>query len=76
MVWRNPSQSTVWWWQGDGLEESITVDCFGGGRVMFRAGIHHSRRKVSVHVAGALTGIRYRDEILQHDIIPHTNVSA
>ena len=19
MVWRNPSQSTVWWWQGDGL---------------------------------------------------------
>ena len=37
------------------------------------ARIHHSGMSVLVHVAGALTGIKYRDEILQHHVIPHMN---
>ena len=39
-----------------------------GGRVMVWTGIHHD---CLVHVESALLAIRYRDEILQHHIIPH-----
>ena len=52
------------------------VDRFGGGSVMVWAGIHHGGRTALVHVAGTLTGIRYRDEILQHHVIPHMNVNG
>lgn len=51
-------------------------DRFGGGSVMVWAGIHHAGRTPLVHVAGALTGIRYRDEILQPHVIPHINANG
>ena len=44
------------------------VDRFGGGRVVVWTGIHHGGR-TAVHETGALTGMRYRDEILQHRVI-------
>lgn len=47
---------------------------FGGGSVMVWAGIHHGGRTPLVHVAGALTGVRYRDLILQPYVLPHVNV--
>ena len=43
---------------------------------MVWARIHHSDRTALVGVAGALTGIRYRDEILQHQVIPHMNING
>ena len=43
---------------------------------MVWAGIHHGGRTALVHVAGALTGIRYRDEILQHHVISHMNFNG
>ena len=39
-------------------------------------GIHSGGRTVLVHAVGALTGFRYQDEILQHHVIPHLNVSG
>ena len=62
---------------GDEVEHyAQEVDRFGGGSVMVWAGIHHGCRTAFVHVAGALTGIRYRDEILHHHVIPHMNVNG
>ncbi|XP_041357479.1 glutaredoxin domain-containing cysteine-rich protein CG12206-like [Gigantopelta aegis] len=43
---------------------------------MVWAGIHHGGRTALVHVAGALTDIRYRYEVLQHHVIPHMNVNG
>ena len=43
---------------------------------MVWAGIRHGGRKVVVHLAGALTGIRYREEIHQHHVIPYMNVNG
>ena len=37
---------------------------------------HHCGRTVLVHVAGELTGIRYRDEMLQHHVIPHMKING
>ena len=48
----------------------------GGGRVVVWAGTQPCGRTALVHVAGALTGIRYRDDILQHHVIPHMNVNG
>ena len=45
------------------------------GSVMVWTGIHHGRRTTLVHVVGALTCIIYRDEIMQHHVIPHMNVN-
>ena len=51
-------------------------DRFGGGSVMVWVGIRHDGRTSLVHVAGALTVIRYQDEILQHHVIPYLNVNG
>ena len=40
------------------------------------AGIHHGDRTARVHLAGALAGIGYRDEILQYHVIPHVIVNG
>ena len=52
------------------------VDRAGGGSVVVGAGIHHGGRTAFVQGAGGLTGIRYRDQILQHHVIPHMNVNG
>ena len=52
------------------------VDRFCGGSVILWAGIHHDCSTALVHVAVTLTGISYRDEILQHHVIPHLNVNG
>ena len=52
------------------------VDCFGGGSVMVWTGIHHSGRTTLVHVAGAPSGIRYQDSILQHHVILHIYING
>ena len=45
------------------------VDRFSSGGVVVWAGMPHGGGTVLGQVAGALTGIRYRDEILQHHVI-------
>ena len=45
------------------------VDSFGGGSVMMWAAISNDRKTDLVHVPGNLTAVRYRDEILQPDIM-------
>ena len=44
-------------------------DNFGGGSVMVWAGIHHD----GCTVFGALNAQNYRNEILQHHIVPLIN---
>ena len=51
-------------------------DLFDGGSVMLCAEIHNGGRTAFMHLAGALSGIRYRDEILQHHVIPHMNFNG
>ena len=51
-------------------------DRFGGGSVMVWGGIHYGGRTALVQVAGALTGVRYRDEILQRHVVPLLNVNG
>ena len=58
------------------LQTTRKVDRFGGGSVMLWARIHHGGRTTIVHVAGALTGIRYRDDIMQHHVIPHISFNC
>ena len=50
------------------------ADRFGGGSVMVWGGIHHGGRTALVRVEGALTAVRYRDEILTPHVVPHVNV--
>ena len=38
--------------------------------------IYHRGRLALVHVVGELMGIRYHDEILQHNIILHLNINS
>lgn len=45
-------------------------DRFGGGGVMVWAGITHAGRTELKVVEGRLTGVRYRDEILDHIVRP------
>ena len=52
------------------------VDRFGGGSVLVWAGINHVGRTAVILVDGALTGVRYRDEILQPYVIPHMAVNG
>ena len=40
-------------------------DRFGGGSVMVRGGISHGFKSLLIVMAGDLTGVRYRDEILR-----------
>ena len=47
-----------------------------GSSDMVSARTHHGGRAPVVHVSGALTDISYRDEILQHRVIPHMNVNG
>ncbi|XP_071099162.1 uncharacterized protein [Haliotis cracherodii] len=49
---------------------------FGGGSVMVWGGIHHGGRTALVRVDGALSGLRYRDEILQRHVAPFINVNG
>ncbi|XP_041357449.1 helicase with zinc finger domain 2-like [Gigantopelta aegis] len=49
---------------------------FSGGSVMVWAGIHHGGRTALLRVAVARTGIKYRDDILQHHVIPHMNFNG
>jgi hypothetical protein len=48
----------------------IQRQSFGGGSVMAWGGITAHGRTPSVVVAGNLTGIRYRDKIVQPYVIP------
>ena len=43
---------------------------FGGGSVMVWGGISSRGRTAIVVVDGTLTGIRYRDEIIQAHVLP------
>ena len=43
---------------------------------VFRCGIHHGGRTVLVYVVGALMGISYRDNLLQHHVILHVNFNG
>jgi hypothetical protein len=47
-------------------------DRFGGGSVMVWGGISHGLKSPLIVIAGNLTGVRYRDEILR----PKTNVRS
>ena len=42
------------------------VHWFGDDSVVVWGGIQHGSRMTPVHVAGVLSGIRYRNEITQH----------
>jgi hypothetical protein len=46
------------------------ADKFGGGSVMMWGAISETGRTELVHVNGTLTAKRYRDEILQHHVVP------
>ena len=45
-------------------------DMFGGGSVMVRGGISHRLKSLLIVIAGNLTGVRYRDEILRPVAVP------
>jgi hypothetical protein len=54
----------------------VWCQSFGGGSVMVWGGITAHGRTPLVVVAGNLTGIRYRDEIVQPYIIPFIQAQA
>ena len=58
------------------LQHVQQFDRFCGGSVTVWVGIHRGVRTAVGHVTGSLTGIRYRDNILQRHVIPHMNVNA
>ena len=43
---------------------------------MVWTGIHHGGRTAAVDETGALTGMRYRDENLQHRVIMHKKLTG
>ena len=43
---------------------------FGGGSVMVWGGISHRLESLLIVIAGNLTGVRYRDEILRPVAVP------
>ena len=45
-------------------------DAFGGGSVMIWAGINSRHKTDLVFINGRLTGVRYRDEILNRHVVP------
>ena len=45
-------------------------DRFGGGSVMVWGGISHGLKSLLIVIAGNLTGVRYRDEILRPVAVP------
>ena len=45
-------------------------DRFGGGSVMVWGGISHGLKSALIVIAGNLTGVRYRDEILRSVAVP------
>jgi hypothetical protein len=57
---------------GERYADACVIQCqsFGGGSVMVWGGITAHSRTPLVIVAGNLTGIRYRDEIVQPYVIP------
>lgn len=52
------------------------VEPFGGGSVMVWGGIQNGRRTALVRVEGALTAVRYRDEILEQHVVPFLNLNG
>jgi hypothetical protein len=54
----------------------IQRQSFGGGSVMVWGGITAHSRTPLVVIAGNLTGIRYRDEIVQPYVIPFIHAQA
>jgi transposase len=48
----------------------LESDRFGGGSVMVWGGISHGLKSLLIAIAGYLTGVRYRDEILRPVAVP------
>ena len=48
----------------------VERDRFGGGSVMVCGGIAHGIKSQLIIVAGNMTAVRYRDEILRHVAVP------
>lgn len=47
-----------------------------GGSIMVWGGITHGGRTALVHIDGTLTGVRFRDEILQGHFVPFMNANG
>jgi hypothetical protein len=62
------------WGRGERFADPCVLerDRFGGGSVMVWVGISHGLKSTLIVIAGNLTGVRYRDEILRlagiHDV--------
>ena len=72
-LFNNDGRARVWRRRGERFANACITetDRFGGPSVMVWAGIHHGGKTDLQFIAGNLTGMRYRDEILQPIVVPY-----